>query len=68
MPFREFTAHFNIKQLIGTKLPGLDFVGLANAMGCTGARVERAPDLAPALREGLQSLGPFLLDVAVATP
>ena len=62
----EFTAHFNIKQLIGTKLPGLDFVGLANAMGCSGARVERATDLAPALREALQSPGPFVLDVAVS--
>jgi benzoylformate decarboxylase len=61
----EFTAHFNIKQLIGTKLPGLDFVGLAKAMGCSGARVERADDLAPALHSALQSPGPFLLDVAV---
>jgi benzoylformate decarboxylase len=61
----EFTAHFNIKQLIGTKLPGLDFVGLANAMGCAGARVERAEELAPALRNALQSPGPFVLDVAV---
>jgi len=63
----EFTAHFNIKQLIGTKLPGLDFVGLAKAMGCAAARVERAQDLAPALREALQSPGPFLLDVEIAS-
>jgi benzoylformate decarboxylase len=63
----EFTAHFNIKQLIGTKLPGLDFVALAKAMGCEGARVERAPDLEAALRNALQSPKPFLLDVAVAT-
>ena len=63
----EFTAHFNIKQLIGTKLPGLDFVGLAKAMGCTGARVERANDLEEALAEALRSPTPFILDVAVAT-
>ena len=62
----EFTAHFNIKQLIGTKLPGLDFVGLASAMGCAAARVERADDLAPALQDALQSSKPFLLDVAIA--
>jgi benzoylformate decarboxylase len=61
----EFTAHFNIKQLIGTKLPGLDFVGLATAMGCTGARVERAGDLTSALQDALQSSRPFVLDVAV---
>ena len=23
----EFSSHFNIKQLVGTKLPGIDFVG-----------------------------------------
>ena len=63
----EFTAHFNIKQLIGTKLPGLDFVGLAKSMGCAGARVDRAQDLAGALREALGSPRPFVLDVAVAS-
>ena len=62
----EFSAHFNIRQLIGTKLPGLDFVGLAKGLGCAGARVERATDLAPALTSALQSPTPFLLDVAVA--
>ena len=62
----EFTAHFNIKQLIGTKLPGLDFVGLAKAMGCGGARVERAEDLRAALTDALQSSRPFVLDVVVA--
>ena len=62
----EFTAHFNIKQLIGTKLPGLDFAGLAKAMGCEAARVERAQDLTSALQDALQSQKPFLLDVAVA--
>lgn len=63
----EFTAHFNIKQLIGTKLPGLDFVGLAKSMGCSGVRVERAEDLAGALREALRSPQTFVLDVAVST-
>ena len=63
----EFTAHFNIKQLIGTKLPGLDFVGLAKAMGCGSARVERADDLEAALQNALQSKEPFLLDVAVTS-
>jgi benzoylformate decarboxylase len=62
----EFTAHFNIKQLIGTTLPGLDFVGLAHAMGCDGARVDRAQGLAPALRHALLSPGPFVLDVVVS--
>ena len=61
----EFTAHFKITQLIGTKLPGLDFVGLARSLGCTGARVERAGDLAPVLREALRSPTPFLVDAVI---
>jgi benzoylformate decarboxylase len=53
--------------LIGTTLPGLDFVGLAKALGCAGARVERADDLKEALAEALRSATPFVLDVAIAT-
>jgi benzoylformate decarboxylase len=64
---KEFTAHFNVTQLIGTKLPGLDFVGLARSMGCGAARVEQAGDLERALREALQSSTPFVLDVAVSS-
>jgi benzoylformate decarboxylase len=61
----EFSTHFNIKQLIGTRLPGLDFVRLAQGLGCTAIRVEHAGDLAPALKSALQSPTPFLVDVAV---
>jgi benzoylformate decarboxylase len=63
----EFSSHFNIRQLIGTRLPGLDFTGLARAMGAGGTRVEQASQLAPVLREALVSTGPFLVDVAIAT-
>jgi benzoylformate decarboxylase len=62
----EFSSHFNITQLVGTKLPGLDFVGLARSMDCEAVRVERPVDLAPRLREALQSRRPYLVDVAVA--
>jgi benzoylformate decarboxylase len=61
----EFSSHFNIKQLIGTRICGLDFVGLARALGCTGVRVERPDELAPALNTALESKVPFLVDVAV---
>ena len=61
----EFSSHFNMKELVGTKLPGIDFVGLARAMGCDGVRVERPQDLAPALTNALQSAGTVLVDVAV---
>ncbi len=61
----EFSSHFNITQLVGTKLPGIDFAGLARAMGCTAVRVERPDALAPALTDALRSRVPFLVDVAV---
>jgi benzoylformate decarboxylase len=62
----EFSSHFNIKQLVGTKLPGIDFVGLARSLGCTGVRVECGKDLAPALTTALQSSVSCLVDVLVA--
>lgn len=62
----EFSSHFNIKQLVGTKLPGIDFVGLACALGCKGVRVEKPQDLGAALTSALESPVPFLVDVIVA--
>jgi benzoylformate decarboxylase len=62
----EFSSHFNITALVGTKLPGIDFVGLARALGCEAARVDRPHDLVPALTSALRSTGPFLVDVAVS--
>jgi len=61
----EFSAHFNITQLVGTKLPGIDFVKLAESMGCQAARVERGDALAGALKTALASPAPYLLDVIV---
>ena len=61
----EFSSHFNIKQLIGTKLPGIDFVGLARSLGCEAVRVERPQDLGTRLTAALQSPVPYLVDVAV---
>ncbi|HJZ71908.1 MAG TPA: thiamine pyrophosphate-dependent enzyme [Vicinamibacterales bacterium] len=63
----EFSSHFTIKRLVGTKLPGIDFVGLASALGCTGVRIERPQDLAPALSRALQSSVPIVVDVLVST-
>jgi benzoylformate decarboxylase len=62
----EFSSHFNITQLVGTKLPGIDFVALACSLGCQAVRVERPQDLAGALTGALESKGPYLVDVAVA--
>ena len=48
-----------------TKLPGIDFVGLARSMGCEAVRVERPQDLGPKLTAALESPVPYLVDVAV---
>jgi benzoylformate decarboxylase len=56
---------FQMKELVGVDLPGIDFVGLARALGCQAARVEQAGDLDAALTAALASDGPYLLDVAV---
>lgn len=61
----EFSAHFNITQLVGTKLPGIDFTGLARSLGCDAERVEDPGALAAALSRGLASLRPHLIDVIV---
>ncbi len=49
--------------------PRIDFVRLAKAEGCDGIRVERAADLRPALKRGIEATRagtPFLIDVEVA--
>jgi len=48
--------------------PQIDFVGLAKAEGCDGIRVEKAADLRPALKRGIEATRagtPFLIDVEV---
>ena len=61
----EFLAHFNLKEPIGTEVRGIDFVGLARALGCAGVRVEKPGQLAGTLRDALQSPVPMLVDVVV---
>ena len=62
----DFGAHFGMAQTIGTKLPALDFVALAQGHGIEGRRVARADALASALREALAADKPNVVEVAVA--
>jgi len=48
-----------------TDFPRADFVAIARAMGADGIRVDREQDVAEALRLGLASLGPFVIDVII---
>jgi acetolactate synthase-1/2/3 large subunit len=48
-----------------TDFPRTDFVAIARAMGADGVRVHRERDLEAALRAGLASRGPFVIDVII---
>ena len=61
-----FGRRFGLNRTIGTDLPGIDFVGLAEAQGVSGERVESADALDAALRRSLESTGPSLVEVMVA--
>ncbi|MBO1110861.1 benzoylformate decarboxylase [Bordetella petrii] len=53
-------------QLPGTDIDGIDFVALAQGLGCAASRVEEPGELAPALQHALHSNGPHLLELMVA--
>jgi len=63
---RQIGARLGNAQPVGVELPGLDFVDIARAQGCAAARVTRAAELQPVLREALASTGPVLVDVRVS--
>ncbi len=45
--------------------PAIDYVGLARSLGVPGELVEKTADAAPALRRGLASGGPYLIDARI---
>ena len=63
----EFGRHFNLEQLPGTQLPGLDFSGLATAQGLQAIRVEHARDLDAALATAFKLDKPVLVEVVTET-
>lgn len=66
---RDFALHFGFGKndvVQGTTLPDLDFVGLAEAMGCSGVRVDQAERLADALKAALSNDKPNLVEIVVA--
>lgn len=65
---RRFAGVFDFRsdeEVQGIKLPGLDFVALAKAHGCPGVRVTAAGELADAIRQGLETKGPILIEAVV---
>lgn len=61
----EFARHFNLTQVPGTRLPGIDFCGLARAQGIAAERVTRAAELAPALTEAFTFTRSMLVEVVL---
>lgn len=50
----------------GTRLPGIDFVALANGMGCNAVRVSDPIRLETCLRDALRSRTPNLVEITIA--
>ena len=62
---RSFSQVMQVRNVPGLDLPGLDFVRIAEGMGCDAVRVSRSADLAPALKHGLAHDGTSLIEVMV---
>jgi benzoylformate decarboxylase len=62
---RSFSQVMQVRKVPGLDLPGLDFVKLAEGMGCDAVRIEKSADLIPALKRSMTSEGVSVLEVVV---
>ncbi|WP_316238094.1 benzoylformate decarboxylase [Bradyrhizobium sp. SZCCHNR1015] len=62
---RSFSQVMQVRNVPGLELPGLDFVKLAEGMGCDAVRVSHAAELESALARGLSHAGTSLIEVMV---
>jgi benzoylformate decarboxylase len=62
---RSFSQVMQVRNVPGLDLPGIDFVRIAEGLGCDAARVVKASELAPALARGLAHDGVSLIEVMV---
>jgi benzoylformate decarboxylase len=63
---KELGRRIGIPSIPGTDIQGIDFVTVAEGLGCRGRRVERATELADALSDALGREGPFIVEIPVA--
>jgi benzoylformate decarboxylase len=47
--------------------PSIDYLSLAHSMGVTARRIDKAPDIAPAIEQGIASGKPNLIEVVIST-
>ena len=64
---RSFSQVMQVRNVPGLELPGIDFVQLAQGLGCDAVRVSHPEQLAPALKRGLALDGVSLIEVIVDT-
>ncbi|MEA2864153.1 MAG: benzoylformate decarboxylase [Bradyrhizobium sp.] len=62
---RSFSQVMHVRNVPGLDLPGIDFVRIAEGMGCDAVRVDKSSGLAPALKRGLAHDGVSLIEVMV---
>lgn len=62
---RSFSQVMQVRNVPGLELPGIDFVRLAEGMGCHAVRVTKAADLGEALKRGMAHEGTSLIEIVV---
>jgi len=62
---RSFSQVMQVRNVPGLDLPGIDFVRIAQGLGCDAARVTKSSELASALKRGLTHDGVSLIEVVV---
>lgn len=62
---RSFSQVMQVRNVPGLDLPGIDFVKIAEGLGCDAVRVSRSADLEAALARALQYDGVSLVEVIV---
>jgi benzoylformate decarboxylase len=59
----EFARHFDLDRLHGTRLPQIDFCGLAQAQGVAAIRVTHAQELASVLKYAFEFTRLLLVEI-----
>jgi benzoylformate decarboxylase len=62
---RSFSQVMQVRNVPGLDLPGIDFVAIAQGMGCDAVRVSQSSELGAALKRGLAHHGTSLIEVMV---
>jgi benzoylformate decarboxylase len=62
---RSFSQVMQVRKVPGLELPGIDFVSIAQGLGCDAVRISRSSDLMPALKRGMTHGGTSVIEVLV---